>query len=143
MIVVRLLRCFLLATMTLSIVSQSLMTDCKIVNNYTFQPDLIQSVLDSYQILASSYPIINDCAHLCLRLSDCRTAVFEANTKLCTMYDESAGSSGGLVIDASGIFTTIITGRASSKLSVLSSIEFIGRMKISNQFRTFFFLKIH
>ena len=112
----QLLSTLLLLTKTSKVISQSAMADCQIVDGRTFQPNLTTSLLNRYQFFASSSPVVPDCAQLCLRSSYCGTAVYEGNTKTCTIYSENAAYSGSLVTNSTGIFTTIILQKLEGKM---------------------------
>ena len=114
MFILQLLSIFSLLTVNTLVSSTSFTTDCQIIDGQTFQPNSTTSFLASYQFLGSFSPIPIDCAHVCLRWSNCRTAVFEQNAKTCTMYSENLAFSGRLVTNSTGIFTTIITDKPPS-----------------------------
>ena len=112
----QLLSIFLLLVKTSKIISQSLIADCQLVDGRSFQPALTTSLLDVHQFFASSSPVVADCAQICLQSGYCGTAVYEGNGKTCTMYTENAAYSGLLVINATGIFTTIILDNLNGKI---------------------------
>lgn len=109
---------FLLMTTIAKLVhSQSILSMTgRLINGHVFQPNTTCSFLGIYKIQTSFSRIITNCVQECLKLSSCRTAVFEANTKSCSLYGENAAYSGLLVTNSSGVFTTIITDRPSSNV---------------------------
>ena len=111
----------LLLTTTMDFALGFLSTDCQIIVDRTFQPNFTYSLINTIQLQPRSKPTIADCAHLCLRSTPCRTAVFESQRLTCILYREAASSSGRLAANSSGSFSTIITNKPAGDAFLFST----------------------
>lgn len=107
--------CILLENLTDAVLS----TDCQIITDRSYQPNMTYSFLGTLKLLSKSKPTVIDCAHLCLESNRCQTAVFEEIGLTCKLYSEMALSSGRLVANSTGRFSTIITEKPLRNLSIL------------------------
>ena len=102
-----------------SIIGDIITKHFRVVTDSAFEPNRTDSIVQAIQFSSASRRTVIDCAQTCMKRVICRTAVFEQQQLVCSLYSESAISSGRLIVNSTGVFTTIVPDQALGKVKSL------------------------